>query len=371
MEQKVKGKWIKSSDLGASNTAAYKTTQPEAYKRLDAIHDMMLKIYPQPIGVDASWHRAIGISYFGTNRKYYNRESGRTFEYLNLPHFAKYYYTCGFFAYYCGNGNFMWPGITNETGTWITVTANDISGAIGGGDETWMINGLPVGTRPSVLKTLNSGFEMLHPELSSNAGYILLHREGMLPYIPVTRKQYLDQCIAYRTEFHDKLIGETKKIPVRSLEEQEKEKKAQVAQFEKDFGKNTPQYKSAADYYFSGYLTDQQQRNELVEKMKKIKEEELKKFRDELEKTTKEGLLDTPAIVLDMFYADIIFSTDPQKAKMLVTENPDYIRKDLPKHIPQFFVLSWTWGDWAPQKEIGRIIEENFPFDKLLAMIDK
>ncbi len=270
MIQKVKGKWVKSYDLGESNSAKYKDQQPEAYKRLDTIHNMMVKIYPQPIGIDAVWHRAIGISYFGTKRKY-NGDKVSSFEYLNLPHFSKYYYNCLFFAYYCGNGNFMWPGHTNETGTMITVTANEISGSMSGGDDRWMINGMPVELRSPVLKTTSDGFEIQHPEPGSNSRYILIHRKGVLPYIPVTRKQYLDKCLVYTTELYDKMIEAAKQMPVRSLEEQEKEKKAQLAQYEKDFGKNPQQLKSAVDYYLSGYQTDQQRRDELLEKIKKTK----------------------------------------------------------------------------------------------------
>jgi predicted lysophospholipase L1 biosynthesis ABC-type transport system permease subunit len=56
---------------------------------------------------------------------------------------------------------------------------------------------------------------------------------------------------------------------------------------------------------------------------------------------------------------------------ILVTENPDYIRKDLPKHVPQFFLVSLTWQDWEPLKKFAEIVEQNFPFEKLQAMIDK
>jgi hypothetical protein len=56
---------------------------------------------------------------------------------------------------------------------------------------------------------------------------------------------------------------------------------------------------------------------------------------------------------------------------MLITENPAYIRKDLPKHVPQILVLYWSWSDWEPQKNIARIVEESFPIEKLEAMIDR
>ena len=56
---------------------------------------------------------------------------------------------------------------------------------------------------------------------------------------------------------------------------------------------------------------------------------------------------------------------------MVVIENRDYIRKDLPKHVPQFFVVYWEWNEWAPQEKIAEIMEKDFPFEKLQAMIDK
>ncbi len=369
----VKGKWIKSADLGESNSSKYKAQQQEAYNRLDEIHNMVLKIYPEPTAIDAIWHRSIGISYFGSERKYYTNSNGTlTFDYLNIPSFSKYYYRCGFFAYYCGSGNVMWPGSTNETGTWLTVTANEIQGSVGGvaGDDSWTINGLPVRMRPPVLKTIR-GYELQYPEPGSNGRYVLIHRKGILPYIPVTRKQYLDQCIINNTKLYDEMIKAQEQTPVRTLEEQETEKKARLAKFEKDFGNDPKRLKSAVDYYLSGYQTDQQQRDERVKNAKKIKEDEIKKFKDELEKTTKEGLLDSPAVVLVMYHPSPIFETDPLKGHMLVTENPGYIRKDLSKHIPQMFVVWWSWNNYEPQKEIGKIIEEKFPFEKLEAMIDK
>ena len=57
---------------------------------------------------------------------------------------------------------------------------------------------------------------------------------------------------------------------------------------------------------------------------------------------------------------------------MVVIENPKYMRKDLPKHLPQFFTVQWEWDEyWKPQNDIGKLILEKFPFDKLQAMIDK
>jgi hypothetical protein len=117
----AKGNWTKAApfERGTINSA-------EANKRIDDIHKLLLQIIPQPTGVDAAWHRSTSISYFGSNMK--------------QAHFIKMGYACGFFRYYCSNGNTMSPDI--ETGTWFGVIANS-SGGGSTGDEEWLINGVP------------------------------------------------------------------------------------------------------------------------------------------------------------------------------------------------------------------------------------
>jgi hypothetical protein len=160
-------------------------------------------------------------------------------------------------------------------------------------------------------------------------------------------------------------------MPVRSNEVQEKEKKDKLDKFQKQFGNDQKKLKANVDYYLSGYQTDQQRRDEQVVKAKKNKEGELKKFTDEMEKTTSEGLLGSPAMVLVKYYSiPSVFETDPAKGSLVVTENPDYIRRDLPKHVPQFFIVALTWQDGAPKK-FAETFQQNFPFEKLQAMIDR
>ena len=365
MAQNAKGRWIQANDNGSHNSK-------ETSSRLDEIHDLILKIYPQPTGVDAVWHRTAGVSYFGSKRKYYNTNDGElTFDYLNLPHFTYYYYNAGFFHYYCeyGKTNSMLPGYPGETGTFLNIIANKTLGDIAT-DDTWTINGLPVIMHKPAL-TKKEGIEFLYPEPGRNVRHVLIHRKGILPYIPVTRKQYLEYCIIYHTKLHDEVIKNFEQMPVRSLEDQEKEKKAKLDKFQKDFGNDPKKLKANVDYYLSGYQTDQQRRDEQVVKAKKNKEDEQKKFTDELEKTTKEGLLNSPAMVLVKYYSSpSVFETSPEKGLMLVTENPGYIRRELPKHVPQFFIVSLTWDDWAPQKKFAEIFQQYFPFEKLQAMID-
>ena len=134
--QNVDGKWIKTADQGS-------VTSKECYNRLYAIHELILKIYPEPKGVDAAWHRQAGVSYFGAKRKYYKTSDDRlTFEYLSTPHFLQFSYTAGFFAYRCDytDKTILIPGYPGETGNWLNIIANKNIGDPGA-DDTWTING--------------------------------------------------------------------------------------------------------------------------------------------------------------------------------------------------------------------------------------
>jgi len=150
----------------------------------------------------------------------------------------------------------------------------------------------------------------------------------------VTRKQYLELAFAFITKFYDDELADLDKIP----DQQEIEKKKNI--------------------------------------ILKSKNDDLKKYHDELETSTKNGMLESPAIVsggMEMMSELPVFTTEEQRGNMLITENPNYFRKDLPKWIPQLFVLTFEEKRWAAKlkKDALKAVKENFPVEQLQAMIDK
>lgn len=376
MVMSAEGKWINSHDnVGSVN----QSQKQEVFKRLDVLQNILLNMFPKPTGVDIRVSRGAGIGYFGSTRKYRLSPDGDlSFDYVKLLPNKSYSYFANFSPHYCAHtdkGIVFMTGNQNENSDGVSISVNDFSGLVDGPavDDDWTIDGLPVRRLSTVINEKWKNYE-LYGDARSKGRYILIHRNGMLPYKPVTRKQYLDRCLAFTERLHDKMIGALNQIPVRSLDVQEAEKKAKLAKFEKDFGKDPKRLKSNVDYYLSGYQTDQQRRDEQVTNAKKNKEAELKKFTDEIEKSTSEGLLDSPAIVQVMYYSNpVVFETDPMKGFILVTENPDYIRKELPDYMPQFIVLNWKWNveHYPVHKEYEKIFLQDFSIERLQAMIDK
>lgn len=375
MANKVKGRWISQPDLVFEHNAAQR---PEMVKRLDMIQKIVSELYPEPIGVDAVWHRTLRNGFFGSRVKEdVTRDGVRTRHEVNGIPVTAYYYLVGFFRFFCNDGKENeiiggWPGETNTT---VRVYVNSFDFyASGTVDDPMNIDGRPIRMRGPVTKNLKGGYELLHADENSSTRSVLIHRKGIRPYIPVTRKQYLEHSIQHLGQMLDKFINDQKAIPVRSLAEQEAEKKKKLEKFEKDFGKDPKRLKSAVDYYLSGYQTEQQQRDERVKVLEKNKEDILNHYRYELEQTTKDGLLEAPAIVRVFHSPDArlpIFYTESEGGHMLVTENPAYIKKDLPKYVPQFMILHWSWTSNPPETNLGKLVEENFPIEKLQAMIDQ
>jgi len=116
-------------------------------------------------------------------------------------------------------------------------------------------------------------------------------------------------------------------------------------------------------------IDDQEDRNI------KAKNEALKKLHDALEKTSKDRLLNAPAVVrIDplLMNEGPVFQSEAEGGCMLATENPNYFRKELSKYVPQFFVIELMAGDpMHSNMNFKRVIDENFPIEKLKVMIDK
>ena len=370
------GRWLKGDDLlDPGHIGLNKTQVQEVVTRLDIIHKLVLGIFPQPMGIDARWHRSLGYALFGNKVKFELNSS----EVLNanpiggLP-VASYYYTSNFYRYSCYNKqNEIWTGWPGETSNGIQVFANTISSLIGSGSpDTMTIDGRRVTMRHPTKETWK-GYELYHSQSGRTHGSLLIHRKGELPYIPVTRKQYLDRCIAHLNKLYDQMIKDINDRPIRTVEEQEAEKNKKLEKFEKDFGKDPKKLKSAVDYYLAGYETEQQRRDKEIEQRIKEKNAVLRRYQDALEKTMAADLLNSPAIIPLMIYdpyTEPVFSTEAE-GNMLVTENPAYMRKDLPKYVPQFIVLKWGFQDWVGYQNMWKIFEANFPVEKLQVMIDK
>jgi hypothetical protein len=322
----------------------------EVMKRMNAINNFITQIYPEPTGADAGWLGEFAKTSFADEVKFIpvkDRDPEETKTKTNPVY--RYRYGCMLFPWMCIiNSNEIMNMYPEGTSGSFIVRANDLeilNENYAAGDE-WRIDGRPI-KRKMFAAGDWKGYEMMSSVGGIYANpasehFVLISRDGMLPYIPVTRKQFLDRSIQYITRYYTELIQNTiQNNP--SLPDQ-------IRLSQEDLNKQQDQHI-------------------------KSKNEAVKKLHDALEKTTNDGLLDAPAVVrIDplLMNEGPVFQSEAEGGCMLATENPNYFRKELPKYVPQFFVIELMAGDPKhANMNFREIIEENFPIEKLKAMIDK
>jgi hypothetical protein len=303
----------------------------------------MFNIYPSPIAFDAVPTFFTTDQEFGSQLKFDHSPNviSRDYTANGIPT-VLYSYTGFFCAYGCGREPYeMLRGYPSESGTGMNVDVNSLGAfftMLNTKDEIMRIDERPIKGMPVVVGKWK-GYDLYSPQTGSGVKMVLLHREGILPYIPVTRKEYLDRCFESLPQLFSMFTA-------------------------------TPDSQVTK-------MIGQKEWDEQVRKGQKIKDDVLKHYRDELETTTTAGLLESPAVIpaaiMDIGIDRPIFTTQKSGGRMLVTENPAYMRKDLPKYIPQFMI--YTMGDChcGVDQSLNpyKLIEEKFPIEKLQAMIDK
>lgn len=346
---KTPGRWFKATENNYGGAKVTSQQRQELMNRLNAIHQWIYDLYPSPTAVDAQPFYFTTDKYFASQLKIERLQNGRLqgSDINGIP-VILYSYGATFCGYHCGREAYeIMRGHGCEAPTNISIDINDLDAIF---IRLWLDDYfaeiMRVDDRP--IKMLSrivgkwKGYDVYNPDGVDDPKMVLLHREGMSPYIPVTRKQYLDRYFECLQRFFDK--------DIKSYEQREG----------------------------LALLMKKEEWDEQMKKQQKLKDQVIKYYKDELEATTKAGLLDAPAIlfgdIMPVLTQYPIFTTEAAGGKMLVTENPAYIRKDLPKYIPQLMIyridnckVCYVDQSLNPYK----LIDDNFPIEKLQAMIDK
>jgi len=356
-----------------------KLQQQELTKLFQTYFNFVKEAYPNPSGADGYWAASGEKAFFANQVKFLpNAEE----ESIKKNQVTRFDFNLSLFFYYCKSSQEISTGFPDGewSGCGLNISANSLDNIcknVGSfrGDNRWRIDGRPIKLKLIVVGKWK-GYDLCKQyggslKNESSVHYVLVSRPGILPYIPVTRKQYLDIAIPYITKFYDDQLADLDKTPLRSIEEQEAIKNKKIEEYKKKYPSNPGMLKQ----YLPTYTTDQQELERKKNIILKSKNDDLKKYHDEWDRDTKERLLGTPAIIagdVEMMSERPVFTTEEQGGNLLITDNPDYFRKDLPATVPQFFVIAWWWDNGAPWRmRFKNAIEENFPVEKLGAMIDK
>jgi hypothetical protein len=301
----INGKWAKST---GSNS--YRAKSPQVVMRVENILQLLKAAYPEPKGTEAHW----------------DSEQGRHESLVQNGPIA-YDFMASFKKYYCqliigsksnnykssyGNKHFL----SDETGTWFYVWANR-PGWFASEDGEFKIESKQVYMLTPKMGEIN-GFQVYAgrdgdtPNQFSRT--ILITRPGQSPFIPVTRKQFLQAFL-----------------------------KEKEADFQRQNGA-IPE-----DYY----------------------KKEIKTAQNYLTNSSEEEL-NMPAYHEGPTHSfDFKKFADENKGYMMVQVNESYFNKKLPTYMPQFLVAYWRWESNKSSLYLAEQIEKNFDFKALQQMLDK
>jgi len=348
----VKGKWAKRSDanMKAGN-------QSQITNRIDKMQQLLQAAYPDPKGIEAGWYRSMG-GYYPSLVK-----SSESYE-LNAL----------FKAYYC-NTNLKKLLLSIEAGTSFDIWANKFKW-FAEKDENFLIENKPV-----YLLTKKSGELKGFPlfagrdNSSANTGQtfsktMLITRQGQLPYLPVSRKQYLLVFLRNKEDWGKKQEENLSKMPVRSDVEEEEFKKQQMERVVSQ-AQNEQSREKARSNFLRGYKTAKQRQQEDINRSKEVYQRDIKAAQDYLNNTPAEELA-KPAYMENTSYAGsfLKFAKEDQ-GMMMVQVNESYFNNKLPAYVPQFLVVYWKWNTENPSVDFAAHIENNFNPKALQEMLDK
>lgn len=340
---KMRGSWTKRTDVGILTDK----NQPLVNTRVDLISKLFQQGFPELRGIQAGWYRSRGNEPIVINGP--------------IP----YSFNSLYFSWYC-NQNLHKLMLAGETGTWALVEINFLRSIF---SDQYNQEGIKVGGydvfRMPFQKGEWKGYPLYETPGRKSMGYsVVIAHNGKLPWKPVSQVQYLQ---AVRSIY----IEQRNKSSEGYTANEENIRKSMVDNQNNKYLKDADKQK---------INTDLQKRLDEIEKTKDANIAKMNKGWDDkisnIDKYINQAgpsELQSPAIIDRNTEINFNgnFSTESRGGTMLVTLDPTYFNVNLPRYAPQLIVLNWRWEKNAPSLDFKKQLEENFPVEKLSALLDK
>ena len=341
---KIKGTWKKNGDDFAFPD---KTFPRDQYKFVNARVDNMFEYFKEALpalnGFEPRWNRGMrGNAYMANGA-------------------VPYSFSSSYFDYYC-NTNVKKILLGDETGTWAYVFVNHLNWFCNEVDS-WDIHGegkmitiykLP--TKVGKWKETTIYEPLTHGKFCRAA---VIGRDGKVPWHILSKKQYLTglknllekkkkDALQHHDSYEEKTKKSTEAILKNSSPEQAKKIREQQ---EQNFNANQKGRENSETFF--------------NEKLKPI-DDYLANNSDE---TLSEPAIIDPRAGIEGFNGS--FGDEEKGGIKLITLAGKYFNNELPRYAPQFMVLYWRWTEHPTSLNFKKQFEENYPLEKLKAMIDK
>jgi hypothetical protein len=340
------GSWNKTSDVTVFPDRSFPRNQyNQLNSRIDKILPLFKEACPDLSGLEPKWYREIeGNSYIP-----------------NGP--VPYEFSSLYLTYFC-NTNTKKIELGSETGTWAYVFINQLNWFCDKVDD-WNINDdgkmIAVYSLPPKIG-IWKGTTLYAPTTHDFAHAVILVHNGKLPWHTLTQKQYLT---GLRNKWESKMQKQ-----LADYDASEDKIKKEIDNASKSTSPQAPAIKKQLEQQLKDF---QSKKEDLKSSSRKFYDDEIKYIDDYLANTSP-GTLGQPAII-DPKYNPLkfrgTFGDENSGGGRLIDVGSKYFNNDLPRYVPQFMILYWRWTDDPVSLRFKNQFEENFPLEKLKALIDK
>ncbi|MBN8854579.1 MAG: hypothetical protein BGO55_21860 [Sphingobacteriales bacterium 50-39] len=249
----------------------------------------------------------------------------------------------------------------------LTIMSNDISPLL----RYLTVNGKEfAGIRPSSgLQENYPYFEYEEEDHARTIYWLITPDSTRLPYIRITRKEYLQEARAELLDKKNSIIADIKtKTPIRSAAVQEAEKKAAIDELNNNYSGADLQVRQRL--FAKEYHTDEEYLKLSIEKATAALDRTIH-LMDSLSARSTAADLDKPAMVSVEAANFSAFEDNQADRNMLVKINPAYYA-NTGSDRPLLFLVSWSYDPaGADASNIDHQVRENIDFRQLKALLSK
>ena len=200
--------------------------------------------------------------------------------------------------------------------------------------------------------------------------WVVTARPDMLPYTPITRKEYLDISIGWLGDTKAQIIADVKqRTPVRSKEEQEAAKKRDIDELSSRYSGAELQMRT--QMYMDNYKSDEDYLKEHIDQATADVDSTISFVKGMLNRLSP-ATLSAPAVIAPNTREFEGFRDGDPGMVMLIRNNPNFNEPGVAPEKPQFFLITWNSepGDDAAQA-IGAQIARSLDTHYLKTLLSK
>jgi len=205
---------------------------------------------------------------------------------------------------------------------------------------------------------------------SRSKAWLITTGKDRLPYIPVTRREYLQEARAELTTAKKNLVAAIReKMPIRPAAIQEAEKKAAIDQMNSFYSGADLQIRMRQ--FTKNYRSDEEYQKENIGKETAALDSALQRIENKLTHMLAREL-DQPAIVSVSAIEFNGFEDGREGSNMLIRINPAFLNPAVTSEKPQLFLVCWSYDPTSSTSDgLDRQMNGKFDVSRLKGLLEK